>query len=198
MQWRDLFTGNPVREDGWNGRNNTQGDFIFWCWNKSLRLRDASHLNFRASGVVCSQKINLAFLEAGATPSQHLLNTCWFPLSFVSLVCVYKVSLTSSMWFVKINTVLQWATRLLLQTRVLLIWRVGSLLTDTYKKKKFNISYTNFFFFFSKVKNSVTTNDSEVIIAGCQWIGICLSEKTVCPRSISLQTDWQPVSAACV
>lgn len=44
----------------------------------------------------------------------------------------------------------------------------------------------------------MTTNDSEVIIAGCQWIGICQSEETVCPSSISLQTDWQPVSVAYV
>lgn len=53
-------------------------------------------------------------------------------------------------------------------------------------------------FFPPKVKNSMTTNDSEVIIAGCQWIGICQSEKTVCPSSIFPQTDWQPVSAASV
>lgn len=36
-----------------------------------------------------------------------------------ALFSVYKACLTSSMWFVKSNTVLQWATRLLLQTKVL-------------------------------------------------------------------------------
>lgn len=74
-------------------------------------LWNSSHLNFRVSSTLFVRKTNLAFLEVG----KHSTAT-----SSQILVCVYKVSVTSSMWFVKLGTMLQWATRLSLQTKVLL------------------------------------------------------------------------------
>ena len=69
MQWRDLFTGNPVGEDGWGTckNNNTQDDFIFWCWSKSRAVKSLSF-----------EKTTHNLLEVGATPSQHLCSRALF------------------------------------------------------------------------------------------------------------------------
>lgn len=74
-------------------------------------LWNPSHLYFRGNNTLSVRKTNLAFLEVGATPSQHL----WIHVDFYSALwalCVF----TSSAWqtardLEEFNTILQWGTQ---------------------------------------------------------------------------------------
>lgn len=145
--------------------HSMQWAFIFWCW---VILWDSSYLFFRVNNTTSLCKTNFTFLEFGVTPSQYL----WMHADLYNVLCLQgpdgqhvicddQHNVAASQQSPKLDNNV---AHLMFQSCFCSI--LGS---------------TPTFFSSSKVNKNVTTN--EVRKTGCQWIRICLSEKTVCPRS---------------
>lgn len=82
-QWRNVFTGKPVRGEGWDVHDNTQDDYIFLPLSTQCY---SSHLNFSIN-LKSARGCNLALLHVGASPPTKTLFECAL-ISIQSARCV--------------------------------------------------------------------------------------------------------------